>query len=506
MLGINTNIMSLNSQNALSKTTSGIEQAMQRLSSGLRINSAKDDAAGLGITDRMTTQIRGLNQAVRNAGDGISLAQTAEGAMQVATDILQRIRELSVQSANATNSDSDRASLQAEVAQLQAELTRISETTTFNGKKILDGSFSQSSFQVGANANETVSVTLRNTAANAIGTNQLDLEGSTPNTGMGRATAAATTAAANNVANGTTITVVGADSATVTLGANQSAREVASAINGKTSTTSVSADARTVARLQNLDNVGTVSFTLTADDGATQNSAAISAQITSTSDLQALADSINAKVGSTGISASLSDDKTYVDLVSENGDDIIIEGFDNSGDGAATDGMDVLVRDYGNTATSDTVSLLSVTGGGNNDSTRVMGEVRLSSTNAFTASASDVSVNAAGTEASTLQKVSDVDISTALGSQSALAIVDGALETISSLRGDLGAIQNRLEYTISNLNNVVENVSAARSRVQDADFAAETAALTRGQILQQAGVAMLAQANVAPQAALALLQ
>ncbi len=498
---INTNAYSLNAQRNLNTSQNSLATSLQRLSSGLRINSARDDAAGLAISDRLTSQIRGLNQAVRNANDGISLAQVAEGALQESTNILQRMRELSIQSANGSNSDSDRAALQSEVSQLQAELTRIADTTAFGGRKLFDGTFGQAQFQVGAEANQTIAFALRDTDATQIGVYRADLEGSVTAVGLGQAVAAGATTPANNVA-AATLTVTGDNTASVTVTAADSAREIATAVNAETSSTGVSADARTVARLSGLSAAGNISFTLGSDTGTSTSTTTISATITSTSDLTSLANAINAESGATGIQAVIANGGDTIDLISENGDDITIENFTHS---VAGETIDVEGRDYANQATNNTAAI-TLTDGAATDSTRIIGEVQLSSTKAFSVSADDTSVNAAGTETGSLASAADVDISTVAGSQSAIGIIDGALNQIDSLRADLGAVQNRLSSTISNLQNVAENVSSARSQIRDADFAKETAELTRNQILQQAGIAMLSQANAQPQNVLSLLQ
>jgi len=499
---INTNVASLNAQRHLGSTQSLLNTAMERLSSGLRINSARDDAAGLAISDRMTSQIRGLNQAMRNANDGISLAQTAEGALSESTNILQRMRELSIQSANGSNSAADRNALQAEISQLQAELTRIADTTSFGGKNLFDGTFGQTSFQVGSEANQTISFSLKKMDAASIGVQRVELDSATANTGTGRATAAANaTAGVNNIAGGV-VTVSGTSSADVTIGAAASAREMAALINAEAGNTSVSADARTVARLSTLSDAGNVTFTLTADTGSATNSAQISATVSSVTDLTSLADAINAEAGTTGIQAAVNGTGDTIDLINENGDDIVIEGF-AVGDptaGASTIALDV--RDFGNAASNETVTLTENT----TDSTRVMGELRLSSAKAFSVTSADATVNPLTPEASALAQISSLDISTIAGSQNAVDVIDGALDQINGIRADLGAVQNRLDHTISNLGNVKENVEASRSRIMDADFAAETARLTKAQVLQQAGTAMLAQANAAPQGVLALLR
>lgn len=499
---INTNAYSLNAQRNLNTSQNALATSLQRLSSGLRINSARDDAAGLAISDRLTSQIRGLNQAVRNANDGISLAQVAEGALQESTNILQRMRELSIQSANGSNSDDDRNALQAEIAQLQSEITRIADTTAFGGRKLFDGTFGQAQFQVGSEANETIAFALRDTDSTQIGVYRADLESAGSSLGLGQGTAAASSAPSNNVA-AATLTLVGDASTTASVAAQSSAREVAAAVNGVTSTTGVSADARTVTRLQNVTTAGNISFTLGSDSGSAVNSVTISATITSNTDLTALANAINAESGTTGIQASINAAGSSIDLISENGDDIQITDYSNSGGGE----MDALGRNYDNSATNNTVTLTEAAAAGDTDSARFMGEVQLSSDTAFSVTSNNTTVNAATTaETATLAAASSVDISTVAGSQSAIGIIDGAIQQIDSLRADLGAVQNRLSSTISNLQNISENVSSARSQVRDADFAAETAELTRNQILQQAGIAMLSQANAQPQNVLALLQ
>jgi flagellin len=375
-LSINTNVMSLNAQRNLSTSGMQLATSLQRLSSGLRINSAKDDAAGLAIAERMTTQINGLNQAVRNSNDGISLAQTTEGALQELTNNLQRVRELSVQAANATNSSSDLQALDQEVQQRIAEVNRIATQTSFNGRKVLDGSFGNATFQVGANAGETISVGL-----------SADMR----------------SAAIGQVA-------------TVTTGA----------LTGFSGPVTVAAGALTIA-------VGSG----TAVDIGGPNG-------TTFADGAALADAINSQVsGAYAVS---------------------------SGVGAAT--------------TINLQSSQSITIGGTAVPT------------GFTA----------GTTTANSGSLANATVTTAANANSTMLRVDNALTAVSTLRSTLGAIQNRFQSTINSLQSVSENLSASRSRIQDTDFAAETAALTRVQILQQAGVAMVAQANAAPQNVLSLLK
>ncbi len=500
---INTNIASLTAQRNLNKSQGMLNQSLQRLSSGLRINSAKDDAAGLAIANRFTTQIRGLNQAIRNANDGVSLAQTAEGALVEANNILQRIRELAVQSSNATNSASDRSALNAEVNQLKTELTRISSTTSFNGIKILDGSYNNQNFQVGseAGASNKISVSISSTAATDIGNYGGIANNASNQEGTGSTSAAASALSATTMpVEAQTLTISSSNgSSTVDIADASSAETIASQINTITGTTGVKATAETKATLSGLSGNGTVSFTLVTGSG----SAAISASVT-TGDLGNLATEINKFTGTTGVTASVSGGT--LTLTEGSGKDIGIENFANT---AATDASIT----FKGSAESSGVTLTTAGGTAVTDSAYATGEITFTSSVAFNikssvanSAGSILNVAADTTVSATLSAVNAVDISTASGADSALAVLDSALEALSGIRSDLGALQSRFESTIGNLQTTAENLSAARSSVQDADFAAETAALTKAQILQQAGVAILSQANSNPQAVLALLQ
>jgi flagellin len=386
-ISVITNTSSLNAQRNLSKSGAGLQESMQRLSSGMRINSAKDDAAGLQISNRLTSQINGLGVAQRNANDGISMAQTAEGALQASTDILQRMRELALQSSNGSNSAGDRGALQKEVSALQTELTRIADTTKFGDQTLLNGSFGTKSFQVGANANETIEMTLADMSASALGVS-------------------------------TDLSVTQASSGSGSYG----------------------------------DAAETLTFNVTDASGATDYTVDIAAGAS----LKSIAASVNADVA--GINAS----------VNQAGTDIIYTASDSVT--ALTIGSDL-------TGTTGTF--------GNTPDAQGLGASGTGSTAA----------------------ISTIDISgvTDYGAQTALASIDNALVQIDEQRADLGALQNRFSYTISNLANVQENVSASRSRIQDTDFAVETAQMTKNQILQQAGTSILAQANQIPQAAISLL-
>ncbi|WP_462176638.1 flagellin [Pseudoalteromonas gelatinilytica] len=456
-LTVNTNVSSLNAQRNLSRSGEGLATSMERLASGMRINSAKDDAAGLQISNRLTSQVNGLAVAQRNANDGISMAQTAEGAMQESTNILQRMRELALQSANGSNSAEDRESLQKEVSALQTELTRIAETTSFGGQQLLDGTFGTKSFQVGANANETINVSLGNISADNLGENSIEGGGTVFNNTVAAGTAFSETTAASNAV------VLSGPSGNSTVDLSiLNAQETADAINdaatGIKAETSVTA---TIAALSSADTgtltVGEQSFDLSKYNG-------------SLSDLAA-------DLGKSGINATYDSDAGTV-VIEEKG----VAGVLLVGDGASTATLNGTLGDAAGAV--------------------VDSQINLTATDKFTIGAS-AEIATAG--ASTLNKISDVDLRTQVDSQDALSVIDAALARIDEQRADLGAVQNRFGHTISNLANIAENVSASRSRIQDTDFATETAHMTKNQILQQAGTSILSQANQLPQAALSLI-
>ncbi|MEF8720858.1 MAG: flagellin [Candidatus Accumulibacter necessarius] len=493
---INTNVASLNSQRSLNMSQTSLATSLQRLSSGLRINSAKDDAAGLAISERMTSQIRGLNQAARNANDGISLAQTAEGALGEIGNNLQRLRELAVQSANSTNSASDRASLQAEASQLTAEITRVAEQTSFNGLKLLDSTFQNQKFQVGADANQTIDISrIADARASALGSHVLVADGTATGSTLVGATAASTGNAVTVEANLTLQTDAGTTSP-ISYAANSTAATIATAINNAASGIGVTATAANSTTLASLSAAGTVSFTLFGGATSASQGALVTAVIADQNDLSNLVSAINGVQGTTGITAAFTTtgSKASITLSTTDGRNIGIDTFNNTA-GAAGDTVvfgGSLLTD-GAAATANAV---------------VTGTVSLSSTRGpiATATANADVFAAAGVNNSAFQSVAALNLSTATGAQAAIGALDQALAQINASRGDLGAYQNRFSSAISNLQTTSENLSASRSRIQDADFAAETANLTRNQILQQAGTAMLAQANSLPQNVLSLLR
>jgi flagellin len=465
-LVVNTNLSSITTQNYLSTTQSQLAKATQRLASGLRVNSASDDAAGYAIAQRLTAQVNGSNTAVQNANNAVSLAQTAQGSLAEITNNLQRVRELAVESANATNSASDRQSLNNEATQLLQEVDRVASSSSFNGTKLLDGTFTSQQFQVGANAGDTISITSITSAR--IGS-------------LGNGFSALTN---GTVAVGTTVT-----------GAGQLV------INGKDvyQGSAISADAQSLANAINAAGIGGVTAAAAptvsaatvlasgtaADAGAITINGVATASLTATgvgaTDLNNAVAAINAISAATGVSASISGGLKLT----------------------AVDGRDISFSTGGTLVAGD----ISATG----IAATTYSTVSLSSTNSTALTTSGATATALGFAASTNAALSgtsllNIDISTVAGSNTALASIDNALNTINSTNAALGAYQNRFQSAVANLHSTSQNLTAARSTIVDADFAAETANETRASVLQQAGVAVLGQANSQPQQVLSLLQ
>jgi len=510
---INTNMPSLAAQRALNSSQGEVQTALSRLSSGLRINGAKDDAAGLAISERFSSQIKGLNQAVRNANDAISLSQTAESALAGTTDLLQRARELAVQSANATNSGTDRTALQAEVAQLVAEIDRIATTTSFNGLKLLDGNFSNKQFQVGAQANETVGVTIASAKSDALGGANVVNFGATFDPAI---VAAATDGVSDRLAEVLTFSVTptggNVTSTSVTAVAGETSQALASRITANV--VGVTATATTTARLSGgtitIANDGfTISINGTSigavDRGASDTvfGAAIKAAIESKSALAGLTVTSDAN-GATIKDSTGADIKISVTAQDIAGHDLLIEAIE--ADGTTVTGDSSL-----GSAELDAAGEATVVSGDitftSNEPTTTSFAIKSSATNAGSVmqDAGD-NIDENGTITASADKVSTMTVNTVSKANLAIQVIDSAIATISATRADLGATQNRFDSIVSGLQVASDNQSAARSRIVDADFAQETATLTRGQILQQAGIAVLAQANAAPQNVLALLQ
>lgn len=484
---INTNVAAMNAQRNLGAANNNVSSSMERLSTGLRINSAKDDAAGMQISNRLTSQSNGLNVAMRNANDGISIAQTAEGAMQESTNIMQRMRDLSLQSANGSNSDDDRAALQKEVSALQDELTRIAETTTFGGNNLLDGTYGTQQFQIGSNANETVDLSLGDMRSTALGNSSVDLAG---------AAISSFNTTGTNAVTAQTLTVTGTDGQKdVAVAAAASAEDIAAAVNKATSDTGVKAEAFTGVRLSNM--------TLDAAGDNTLDVNGKTYSMPSGSEEASLVDKINADSKETGLRAIANDDGT-VDIVSESGKNIDITA------GGTTTGFSMNLTELN--ADMSTTGGATATVDNTNATQSLTGQVNLKTNNpqSNTLSVTTSEGTAAGqittgSETVSLNSVDSIDISSANGAQSAVSTIDSAIAQIDTQRADLGAFQNRMNHTLNNLANINENVSASNSRIKDVDFAKETTNLTKNQILQQASTSILAQAKQNPQAALSLL-
>jgi flagellin len=490
---INTNVNSLTAQRNLGMSSNALSTSIQRLSSGLRINSAKDDAAGLAISERFTAQIRGLNQATRNANDGISLAQTAEGAMKASGDILQRVRELAVQSANATNSAGDRQALQAEVGQLVSELDRISQTTEFNGSKLLDGSFGTQQFQVGANANQTITAATGNLRTSVYGNNQ---NAAANGAGPGAQIASGTNPVVNGVTSGAVSISGYLGTGTLTVATSDTAKATADQINALKASTGVTATARNEVRLGGMASTGSYTLSLTGDNTTAVSVSFTLTATTGTDRLSAAVSAINDQSAKTGINASLSSDGSQVVLTNTSGNNIVVADSTVANAGATT------VTSY-NAAGASTGTARTLAADTVAETVTAAGYITLDSEKSF--AATSVS-NQLGTGGSALQTVANLDVTTFTNATNALKTVDSALSFINGERAKLGALQSRFETSINNLQVTSENLSASRSRILDADFAAETANLSRAQILQQAGTAMVAQANQLPQGVLALLR
>jgi flagellin len=481
---INSNMGSLYGQMHLSRTESMLDEATMRLSSGKKLNSSADDAAGMAISTRMNAQVRGLNMAVKNAGDGISMLNSIEGALDEVTNMLLRMRELSVQAVNDTNFGTDRIYLNEEINQLKNEISRISANTRFNGEPVLDGSLTSKVFQLGTEGGETVSFAVDSVSSSALGA--FTYTGTTK-----EAAAAAATVTANTNTTAEDVSVHGHTvSKDFAASAAQSGKSLAAAINVETGATGVKATAQTYAKL--LSTAASATYSITLNGTSTGNFA-----IGSTSVGDAVT-KINQISGTTGVTAAASSDGSFVTLHHAQGEDITIIN-----DSAGTD-LDVVAVGYdGKTAGATVISLAATAG---NDSTSVQGNVQLSSSKTFSVTQSGTA--ALGyfvTGSGSLSTISNVDVKSQAAATAAISTIDGAMEKISSVRAELGALTNRLEYTVDNLTNIATNTQAAISRIVDADFAAETAKLTKAQILQQAGTAMLAQANQSKQSVLALL-
>ncbi len=478
-LFVNSNTAALNASRNMNRSTRALGTSFERLSSGMRINSAKDDAAGLAISQRLTAQIRGLNQAVRNTNDGISLAQTAEGGLQETTAILQRMRELSVQSANDTNTGADRASIQDEVDALRDEMDRIANTTTFNNQNILDGTFLGARFHIGANANEGLDINIKDARST-----QLGRQARYSSSGDIQVEGGAQGILDNDVVlNGITIrSTVSADDTVSTTLNDASAIAKAAAINDSTEFSGVKAtvDATVVVAAGDISAV-----TLDSTNNLTINGQTFTSFRVQDNDADnTLINQINAVSGETGVIASLDEDH-HVVLTAEDGRNIEVSVSGN----ATRLG---LAAAAGTTVTGGRLTLES------EDQFFMDGAAITKLGDVGGAGATLFGVNSEHT-------VSSIDVTTREGANNALSILDKALSQVSSSRSSLGAVQNRMASTVRNLEVSSENLTASRSRIEDADFAKESAVFSKNKIVQQAGVSILAQANQQPNMALSLI-
>lgn len=512
-LTVNTNVSALNTQRNLNASSNNLATSLQRLSTGSRINSAKDDAAGLQIANRLTSQINGLNIAVKNSNDGISMAQTAEGALEQSTTILQRMRDLSLQSANGSNSKDERSALNAEVTELKKELDRIANTTSFGGRKLLDGSFGTTSFQVGAAANETISVNIKEMSTSSLTSQVARTEGA----GM---------ADLGITINNSSITLKNAswnagDAGTTT-------PEVMGALTDNGTALTFGADRKLMNGASAYQIGGVDAYVNAAGDGLVQLDGTTTLAPAGT--LSGYTDYAPA-VTSGAVDASgtyqIDGGKFEVDVKIGSGEafkvgvDLSTLRFNHTtAGGTATaptlgfDALDTADQDkLTNTISSSIMQQVAtsindrnagvgafITGEGAAASLQLMAD----GTNADIPAIS-INGNAQAFTASA-KNIADIDLGSPEGAQEAILVIDQAIQQIDAQRADLGAVQNRFENTIGNLQNIAENVSGARGRIQDTDFAAETANLSKNQILQQAGTAILAQANQLPQAVLSLLR
>ena len=567
-LVINTNVSSLTAQRALAESSEELKTAMERLSTGSKINSAADDAAGLAMTQRMTAQVRGLAMAVKNANDGQALTQSIEGALGEVSDMLQRMRELALQAANGTNSSADRTFLQSEVNLLIQEISRVAASTRYNGELILDGTFLNKALQVGIEEGENIIFSVESVAAENVGAHTLI------GNGVG-ARAASVTPLANPTTELDDIEIFGfLGTKSTAASAGDSAKQTAVKVNNVTGETGVKAYAKTYASLESTSSdLKTYSVKI---NGYTTGNFVISS-----GDVESAVDAINQISGSTGVTASSNANKVV--LFDSDGDDITVENLQS-----LAGFTDLRVSKLGEDGLITNVidSAVNLGLGGAKDSTRVTGTLKLVSPNPFSldqkaatratgillndaaiadghttltfdpghglaigasftiagetgapvhyvtgVSTNDISFVPAlvnghgvqnddaitigtetpgyyvdGSSTATLKNLTQIRINTAVLAGDSISIIDAALDKVAQMRSNLGAIENRLGYTVSNLMNIAEKTADARSRLDDADFALESARLAKSQVIQQAGTQMLAQANQMTQLVLDLLR
>ncbi|MCG9703616.1 flagellin [Photobacterium damselae] len=526
---INTNVTAMTAQRNLNSASNSVADSMAKLSSGLRINSAKDDAAGLQISNRLSNQSNGLNVAVRNANDGVSMAQTAEGAMQESSKIMERMRELALQSANGSNSDKDREAMQKEMGQLQEEMNRIADTTSFGGQSLLDGSFGSRDFQIGANSNETQSLGLMDVSSHALGRSY---------TGVADDATNATTEFTGGInTSPETLTLdLGGTEHKIDVTRDMTAEDLQNKLNNIDGVSNIKVEINEgdelvpakdpIQAVQTLDLTNSAKgFTLsvaglndiTIAEADAGNAEAVAQKVQEAIDTindaaaepSADQDAKNAAKAIEGMKAEVVDGKVAI-TGKDNGDELTV-GI-KFADAAGTDNKIVVGgEDVAGTASGAHTKVDKVTSNGEPATPEVGAKFQISLANAkFDTGITTYNLNSEGEEAVntdtvTTESVASLDLSTQKGAQNAIDVLDSAMEQIDSKRAEIGAFQNRMNHTMSNLVNINENVAASNSRIKDVDFASETVNMTKGQILQQAGTSILAQAKQIPQSALSLL-
>ena len=588
MPSINSNTSALYAVNASRKTDRDMETSMQRLSTGLRITNAGDDASGAAISDRMSANIKGIEQSIRNAGDVISMAQVSEGALGEASSVLQRIRELAIQSASDVMSATERNYIQTEVSQLLSEFDRVTRDTTFNEINVLDGSFASRTFQIGIKKGESASVSVGSMRIDQLGSYQQTSDVDSTDFDLSTGAKLVASASVANHVEADTMTISGQlGSANVTVNAGETARDIAKSINNVFESTGVDASASTQLKFEGLASSGNTGVVSVSFDlyGSNSSAVTISSSVnlgstTSASNFTELRDSINAYTAQTGVEAVLATDFSYLYLTQPEGYDIKIADIDfdletatdavatTLGGAAAVGDTTLTVADSTGMAAGDLVTgvgiapgttISSITDGttivintavetamansdaivvgtdrvfkitgmsedlttagyqadlfdknhlsGNHDSAIVTGQVTMASSKQFTVNG-DITKGLFTTNpgAATLNKLSTISVLTRQKSTDALTVLDKAMDRINLERAKLGAIMSRMEKAVDNLSNVAMNTTASRGRIVDADFALESANLTRAQILQSSATAMIAQASKSMQTVLELLR
>ncbi|MCD9489319.1 flagellin [Photobacterium phosphoreum] len=540
---INTNVTAMTAQRNLNSASSSVADSMAKLSSGLRINSAKDDAAGMQISNRLTNQSNGLNVAMRNANDGVSMAQTAEGAMSESTTIMERMRELALQSANGSNSDKDRDAMQKEMGELQSEMNRIADTTSFGGQNLLDGSFGddngETKFQIGSNSNETQSLGLMDVSAHAIGRESKGVTG---------ADAVVEVAAGTSTADGEFIMNVDGKDHKIAITKDMTAEDFENKLNNIEGLSGIEVSDTVAADIVRTGGAAATPSTLAATGLALDTEDTLALKVGDEAEITLTATDIASKNAFDTKMQSLTDAGYTIEATTAEAEGAgAVTGFTITDPNGAN--VDVTATLANTTGTISDTAALTIGGMGVNKTTAEATVAMTGGTPATdpdtgkASSGFDISfknmkvdtnistltykgeiaandggdveapVRAAATgteltinhETVTTESVASLDLSTAEGAQNAIDVLDSAMEQVDEKRAEIGAFQNRMTHTMSNLANINENVNASNSRIKDVDFASETINMTKGQILQQAGTSILAQAKQIPQAALSLL-